>query len=101
MRLSAWSVSATTLPTLTANTRCQAVVPLPLNWVPSYDCGLTTGSPDGEITPLGATYLPVLADSARAALRFIAPHLIGRGAGTEILTWLDDRSRDFIRRPGS
>jgi cis-L-3-hydroxyproline dehydratase len=32
----------------------------------------------GEITPLGATYLPAFADGVRTALRFLAPHLIGQ-----------------------
>jgi cis-L-3-hydroxyproline dehydratase len=32
----------------------------------------------GEITPLGATYLPAYADGVRTALRFLAPHLIGQ-----------------------
>jgi cis-L-3-hydroxyproline dehydratase len=31
----------------------------------------------GEITPLGATYLPTFAEGVRTALRFLAPHLIG------------------------
>ena len=31
----------------------------------------------GEITPLGATYLPAFAEGARTALHFVAPHLIG------------------------
>ena len=34
----------------------------------------------GEITPLGATYLPAFAEGARAALHFLAPHLIGEDA---------------------
>jgi cis-L-3-hydroxyproline dehydratase len=32
----------------------------------------------GEITPLGATYLPGYADGVRTDLRFLAPHLIGQ-----------------------
>jgi L-alanine-DL-glutamate epimerase-like enolase superfamily enzyme len=31
----------------------------------------------GEITPLGSTYLPTFSDGIRAALRFLAPHLLG------------------------
>ena len=31
----------------------------------------------GEITPLGATYLPTHAEGVRTALRFMAPHLLG------------------------
>lgn len=31
----------------------------------------------GEITPLGATYLPTYSDGIRTALRFLAPHLLG------------------------
>jgi cis-L-3-hydroxyproline dehydratase len=31
----------------------------------------------GEITPLGATYLPTFTDGVRTALRFLAPHLLG------------------------
>jgi cis-L-3-hydroxyproline dehydratase len=31
----------------------------------------------GEITPLGSTYLPTFAEGVRAALRFLAPHLLG------------------------
>ena len=32
----------------------------------------------GEITPLGATYLPAFTDGIRTALQFLAPSLIGR-----------------------
>jgi L-alanine-DL-glutamate epimerase-like enolase superfamily enzyme len=42
----------------------------------------------GEVTPLGATYLPVFADGARAAIRFMAPHLLG----------LDPRNISGVRR---
>ena len=31
----------------------------------------------GEITPLGSTYLPTFAEGVRAAVRFLAPHLMG------------------------
>lgn len=31
----------------------------------------------GEVTPLGATYLPAFAEGVRTALRFLAPELIG------------------------
>jgi L-alanine-DL-glutamate epimerase-like enolase superfamily enzyme len=31
----------------------------------------------GEITPLGATYLPTFTDGVRTALEFLAPHLLG------------------------
>ncbi len=34
----------------------------------------------GEITPLGATYLPTFTDGVRAALQFMAPHLLGLDA---------------------
>jgi len=39
----------------------------------------TDDGPDGwgEITPLGATYLPAFAEGVRTALRFLAPHVIG------------------------
>jgi cis-L-3-hydroxyproline dehydratase len=39
----------------------------------------TDAGPDGwgEITPLGATYLPAFTDGVRAALRFLAPELLG------------------------
>lgn len=42
----------------------------------------------GEITPLGATYLPVFADGVRAAIRFLAGELIG----------LDPRNIAAVRR---
>jgi L-alanine-DL-glutamate epimerase-like enolase superfamily enzyme len=42
----------------------------------------------GEITPLGATYLPVFANGVRAAIQFMAPHLLG----------LDPRNISAVRR---
>ena len=34
----------------------------------------------GEITPLGATYLPTFTEGVRTALQFMAPHLLGLDA---------------------
>lgn len=38
------------------------------------DAGLTGW---GEVTPLGATYLPVFTEGIRAAVAFMAPHILG------------------------